>query len=391
MKLLKILKFDKKLLIFFVWVCFGIGFSMSVILSTIGLMEGFERDLLFGLNKVNGDFIISESLSDEQLKKLTKALKNNFPSLTYRTFIKHQVFLVSDQKESKGVILLGASYNESVGLLTEYGESLDVGEMNIGEDLANELGVKLGDRLQVLLPSVGNSNYKIQIFKIKSFFKTNLYEKDSRMAIINNESLPIDLMSQKNFFIFNFNSPFLPMEEQKIRIRQVNDLLTDSKMKFYATPYWDEFSTLIEAVEIEKISILLVLQIIVIVSVFNLLSFLIFFREKKIKEIFTLNAIGLSPGKIQLIWFNLSLILWFFSMIISFILVRLFSIVLIFISEKVMPKSIYHLGRINLYLSTDNYMMVFAIGLFWILLMTYFLTRKFRKESPLSGLRQQYT
>ena len=135
---------------------------------------------------------------------------------------------------------------------------------------------------------------------------------------------------------------------------------------------------------------MLVLQIIVVVSVFNLISFLIFFREKKIKELFTLHALGLSPKEINLIWYKLSMVLWLCAVFVSNILVLVFGKILVLISENIMPKNIYHLGKINLYLSLENYIVVYTASLCWIFLMTLFLVRKFRADSLLRGLRQQY-
>jgi len=125
--------------------------------------------------------------------------------------------------------------------------------------------------------------------------------------------------------------------------------------------------------------------------VFNLLSFLIFFREKKIKELFTLHAMGLTPSKINKIWYLISFSLWANSIFMSFLLVSLFKKLLFVISKNMMPKSIYHLGTINLYITNESYIIVYVLSLCWIVSMTYILTRKFKSDSLLRGLRQQYS
>jgi hypothetical protein len=46
-------------------------------------------------------------------------------------------------------------------------------------------------------------------------------------------------------------------------------------------PFWSEYSYFIEAVKIEKLSITLILQLIVVVAVFNIIAFVIYIMEKK--------------------------------------------------------------------------------------------------------------
>ena len=393
MNILKIFRFDRKLINFLLWVSFGLGFSMSVILSTIGLMEGFEKDLLTALNKSNGDFSISKELTNEDLGDITLRLSEKYPTITSTGYYKSEAFLVGSDRQSKGVIMLAGEFNNNSSFNFFYNKEMNLkkGDAYIGEDLAEELGIKQGDSFRSLISSKEGSALVIKNFVVKGFFKTNLYEKDSRLAIVS----IADFFSEKdilyNHSIFSFNYPYLPFEQQKDRLFALNELLFNIDKELYATPYWDDYSTLIEAVEIEKVSILIVLQVIVLVSVFNLLSFLIFFREKKIKELFTLHAIGLTPKKINQVWYYLSTYLWVSSVMLSVILVAIFGKVLEFISSQMMPKNIYHLGEINIYLSFENYIIVYVISLCWILLMTFALTRKFKSDSLLRGLRQQYS
>jgi len=365
---------------------------MSIILSTIGLMEGFERDLLSALNKSNGDFSISSLMKREDLNALADSLKKDYPSLTAAGFYKSEVFLVGKNKESKGAIILAGDLQKNIIPLIQNLSSFKLrkGQAIVGEDLARELRLKKGETFRALIPEGKGNGFVIKNFEISELFKTNLYEKDSRVVLVDiKEFFPTEEVAF-NYSVFNFNFPFDDFSTQKDRIKILNDQLYSMDENLYALPYWDEYSTLIEAVEIEKISILVILQVIVIVSVFNLLSFLIFFREKKIKELFTLHALGFSPDKISRIWYFVSFSLWGGSIIVSIILTNIFGQLLSYISQNLMPKNIYHLGKINLYISIENYFVVYLISCCWILLMTYFLSRKFRGDSLLRGLRQQY-
>ena len=354
-------------------------------------MEGFERDLLSALKKSNGDFSVNGSFTPDDVDSIKKQLSEKYPSLALKSFLRSEVFLVGKKELSKGAIVLSTDFKENeLFALGNSPKKILKGEAIIGEDLGKELKLNVGDSFRVLVRQNDSKGFSIRNFKVADYFKTNLYEKDSRFVYvdINEFSSPGDRVF--NHLIFDFNFPYDRFSLQKERIEAVNDELFKIDESLYAVPYWDDYATLIDAVEIEKNSILLVLQIIVVVSVFNLISFLIFFREKKIKELFTLHALGLSPREINLIWYKLSLVLWLFAVFVSNILVLFFGKILVLISENIMPKNIYHLGKINLYLSLENYIVVYTASLCWIFLMTFFLVRKFRADSLLRGLRQQY-
>ena len=55
-----------------------------------------------------------------------------------------------------------------------------------------------------------------------------------------------------------------------------------------------------------------------------------------------------------------------------------------------LPAEVYHMPRIDIFLSLFDYLMVFALALVWMLLITYYLLRKLRNKSLLEGLRQEF-
>ena len=233
--------------------------------------------------------------------------------------------------------------------------------MLIGEDLSRELNVQVGDRVRALLSATGKESFDIKQLTVSGIFKTNIYEKDSRLGIVNLKTVQ-ENSNEFNFSIFNFNYPKISLSEERERLKVVNNILYSIEEDIFAIPYYHDYATLIEAVEIEKFSILIVLQVIVIVSLFNLLSFLIFFREKKISELFTLNALGVSPRKIRNLWYRISSGIWGGAIVITFVLVQLFSLILEIISENLMPKNIYHLEVLTYIFLMKAIYLFFSLG-----------------------------
>ena len=206
---IRILRLDKKIGIFLLWVAFGLGFSMSVILSTIGLMEGFERDLLSALKKSNGDFSVNGNFTSDDVDSIQKQLSQKYPSLTLKSFLRSEVFLVGNKELSKGAIVLSTDFKENKLLaLSNSSKKILKGEAIIGGDLGKELKLNIGDSFRVLMRQSGSKGFSIRNFKVADYFKTNLYEKDSRFVYvdINEFSSPGERVF--NNLIFDFNFPY---------------------------------------------------------------------------------------------------------------------------------------------------------------------------------------
>lgn len=67
----------KSSLRFFIGAIFSFSFSLAVILSTIGLMDGFELSLIDSLKKSTSDIIISSRQGFFDSEKITPLLKMN--------------------------------------------------------------------------------------------------------------------------------------------------------------------------------------------------------------------------------------------------------------------------------------------------------------------------
>jgi ABC-type lipoprotein release transport system permease subunit len=159
---------------------------------------------------------------------------------------------------------------------------------------------------------------------------------------------------------------------------------------FYFKPYWREFSSLLEAVKIEKVMIGLILQMVVVISIFNILAFIIFINEKKSKELFLFKALGLSRKAMNNLWMKLVFFIWGLSCLLAIVFVQIFKFCLLKLSVFELPSDIYYMPRIELYLSWTDYLFVFGLTLVWIMLITFYLLRRLKQKSLLAGLRQEF-
>jgi ABC-type lipoprotein release transport system permease subunit len=221
-----------------------------------------------------------------------------------------------------------------------------------------------------------------QTFTVKGVVDHGIYEKDLRYAYVPSENL-------KKILGLSPQQYNLVLARGNVLFNSNNKKSSEDKL-WIIKPSWKEFSPLIEAVEIEKKSIALILQVIVIVAVFNITGFLIAMRLQKAQEVFLLRSLGLSFRQLFTFTMVLLLVLWAFSTATSWVMVQLLDVALVNLSLFQLPGDIYVLSRLSLKLDRFAYGLVFFLTLVWIFLISAPSLWRWSKQSVLSGLREEF-
>ncbi len=393
--LFRILFADKSSMRFVVGVLLGLAFSISVILSTIRVMDGFDTALREGLKNSLGDLYI---FSREGFFYHDKELHEELLSLgvTEQTpIVKTEGFVIVGE-QSKGVVVKGVvpkTFSEATGIKLHIKKD----HVALGYELAKTIGVKENDYIALALAS-GNKEFSglpvLKRFKVGQIVKHAVYQKDVRSLYLDFKDLnkTLNLFGRSNVVALNVPDEFKENEvatpdEIKLFRRKIIEKINFS---FIVRPYWSEFSSLISAVKSEKVMIGLIFQLVVIISIFNVLAFVIYLNEKKVKEIFLFKALGMSQKKVFRLWFFLISSIWISACVVSIGMVSLFDIGLAHLSVLELPRDVYHLGRISIDLDFQDYLLVFGLAYFWLLLVSWIGLRKIKKKSILSGLRKEF-
>lgn len=371
----------------------GMAFSIAVILSTMGMMDGFDRALKSGLKKSTGEVVMNSRSGS--FFNFSKHLEEKFQAqhiVHYAPIVQSESFLIFND-ESRGVLVRGVTdaYSQVVGIPFHLNEN----EVAIGSEIAKLHRINLGDEV-VLTFARGNTGVKsmpsLERFKVASVINHGVYQKDSRLVYlpINRLQKILALGDQINMISFNLpDNSKANSDIEKIETA-LPGLRTTFGNDYYFKPYWREFSSLIEAVKVEKYMISLILQMVVVISIFNILAFIIFINEKKAKELFLFKALGLSKKAMADLWLQLVVFMWALSCLLSLVFVQIFKFLLLHLSLFELPSEIYYMPRIELYLTIKDYAFVFALALVWIMVITSYLLRRLKQKSLLEGLRQEF-
>lgn len=373
------------------------AFSISVILATIGIMDGFDKTLKSGLRRSVGDMFFYSSNGffkiDDDLKKILK----DKDVVDFSPLVQTEGFVLFES-QSKGVLIKGVN-PETFSKVTDLKISIEDQGVVVGKELARQLDLKIGDEI-VLAFANGNKRFKglpgLKRLKVSKVIEHGIYQKDLRIVYVKLSLLQKALNLKERVNVVTLKIPekrlkVFGIEDQQEGMmffkEELEDTLGDS---FYSRVYWQEYSSLIEAVKIEKVMIGLILQLVVIISVFNVLAFVIFLNEKRSKEIFLIKALGLSQNRVVKIWSSLIIIGWILSCGLSMVLVELFNWALMNLSILKLPGDIYHLGRLQISLETNDYLFVFLLALLWLLAISGILLWRLKKRPILEGLRREF-
>lgn len=389
--LLKIVLEGKSSFRFLLGVIGSFSFSIAVILCTIGLMDGFESTLIKSLQKSSGDLVIKGRSGffhyDENLENLSQ--QDHIHSIT--PIVQIESFLIYNES-SRGVLVKGVE-QKTFKEVTSLNVSMKAGEIILGSEIAEKLKIKEGEEIVLTFASNSKRNQGAPILKsfvVGGVVNHGVYEKDLRFVYLNREEL-LDLFNYTadtaNMALLKL-TPYSSLDE--LRAYQY-DVASKISKDLKIETFWNEFKTLLDAVEIEKLSISLILQLIVVVAIFNIIAFIIFISEKKNQEFFLLRVLGLTLKTVIRFWFSMLILVWFISCVISIGLTYIFNILLMNLSVFKLPGDIYVLSRLTIDLSLTDYIIVFGAALAWIVLIGSLSILKMKKKTLMQGLRQEFS
>jgi len=373
-----------------VWI--GLAFSIAIILSTIGIMDGFEKALREGLKLSSGEITVQSQAGFYGMNgDILKVLEEN-PIRNFSQTIQTESFLITEE-EAKGVVVRGIddTFGEVVGLNLNLRDD----QVIIGSELAKLYQIKKGDEV-VLAFAKGANEFKnmpsLHRFLVHDIVEHGVYQKDLRTVYVHLKQVQdiIGVGDKINLLVLNTTKAAPGIDEHKHIENVIRYLKGQLEGDFIIRPYWREFSSLIEAAQAEKFMISIILQLIVVISVFNVLAFIYFINETKSKELFLFKALGFSKKAISNIWMKFVLLMWIAACLLAMVMVAIFKILLLKLPFLQLPAEIYQLPRLEMIISIEEYLIVFALALVWILIITFFFMRKMKKTSLLEGLRQEF-
>jgi lipoprotein-releasing system permease protein len=282
----------------------GIALGVTVLITVLSVMNGFDeaiRDHFFAMAQQVTIRTLGGSLQNWQ--KLQNNIQAESRVIGVAPFVEGQG-LLSANGQTTAVMTYGISPNDEKSV-SELSTKMTAGSLEnlkpnrfgivLGEKLANNLGLSLGDKVTLLVPTATLTPVgvmpRFKVFTVVGIFKVgNGFGYDSQLAYLNLND------AQKLFLLGQSVSGLRLKLTDFYQASSVAASLRNKLSGGYLVSDWTEdYGAFFEVIKLEKTMMFLMLILIIAVATFNLVSTLVMMVTEKKSDIAILRTLGATP------------------------------------------------------------------------------------------------
>jgi lipoprotein-releasing system permease protein len=257
----------------------------------------------------------------------------------------------------------------------------------LGRDLAEKLGVYVGDAVEVLtaeavLTPIGMLPRR-RVFRVVGIFKLGLYEYDATYGFIHLD------VAEKMFA--TSTTKFIELKvEDMFNAREVAERIPAQLGAEYQAQDWaDMNSSLFGALWLEKMAISITIGLIVMVAALNIIASLILLVMEKSRDIAILKTMGSSAASIRRIFILQGLIIGLVGTGAGAITGTLLIYVLDRFQLIRVPIDVYQIPHVPFQLELLDFLVVVVVAVLICFIATIYPSRQAAKLDPAQALRYQ--
>lgn len=287
----------------------GIALGVAALIIVLSVMNGFQKEVRDRMLSVLAHievFDYSGAMQDWQ--RVAAYAKRSPHVLAAAPYISGQAMLARDDT-FRGVLVRGIDPAledgvADIGREMRSGKlaALVAGEFNavLGRGLATGLGVRVGDRVALIVPqgSVTPAGIvpRLRQFTVAGIFESGHFEYDSTLAFIHLDD------AAKMFRVDGVTGVRLKVDDLQSAPRIAHQLTDMLEGKLMVRDWSQQNQTWFAAVKTEKRMMFIILTLIIAVAAFNLVSTLVMTVTDKQSDIAILRTLGAVPGSVMKIF-----------------------------------------------------------------------------------------
>ena len=378
----------------------GIMLGVATLIIVMSVMNGFRTELTEKILGFNSHLTIkpySTNVSDEFYLKLQEKYKN---IKIIKTYNGEAVVMRNDS--AKGVLIRGID-SEKINEIDFFKKNIIDGNLSdfsdgtiiLGKHLAIELGVVVGDKINIMSSSSVSTPLgtipKQSSYEITAVFSSGLYEFDRNVAFFNLvDSLSFFEKTTEDIGLEIFLKNPLDAEKYKNEIQSMNS-------NFYVNSWSDLNKSFFSALKVERNVMFLILTLIIIVAAFNIISGLTILIKNKTKEIAILKSLGLSKKSIVKSFFLTGFLIGFLATIAGVIFGITFSVYIEEIRQflsftfnlQIFPEDVYFLSEMPSEISIESILSISLFSIVITILASLFPSLAVTKIEPIKALKYE--
>ena len=353
----------------------GIMLGVAILIIVMSVMNGFRTDLT---NKILGfnPHIIIKPYNNERIDlKFKDNLNKNFPNIEMLDSYSGEGVLINNDY-AKGLMIKGLDQKNKKNsnflkkiLVEGKNEEIKRGEIIVGKELAIELNLAIGDKINLLSSVYIGTPFgglpKQETYSVEGIFSSGFYEFDKNVVFLNLD---------ETLFFFGKTKRDISLEiylPNPLKANDIKDKIGIMNNNFYVYSWIDLNKSFFSALKVERNVMFIILTLIIIVAAFNIISGLTILIKNKTKEIAILKTLGLSNRSIIksffLTGFTIGLIASIFGIIIGILFSENIESIRVFFSHifnvEIFPSDVYFLNELPSEINLVSILIIFVFSL----------------------------
>ena len=383
----------------------GIVLGVATLIVVMSVMNGFRTELVNRILGINGHLIVykKNGLSIENYHKIVNQISDTQNVIAVTPYLEGQA-LVKTKNSVSGIIIRGTKWSDLPAKKLLW-KSLDNNTIEnfkikqniiLGYRLAQRLNLRVGDYISLISPNVMETAIGVlpikQNFMVGGFFDIGMYEYDNNFIFIPWQKAEKFLSTKQiahGIEIF-LNNP-------KITQNVYDDLSSKLDENLTIIDWKKRNSSFMNALDVEKNVMFVILTLIILVATFNIISSMIMLVQTKKSDIALMRTMGASKYLIIRIFMLTGSIIGILGTIIGAIFGIILSInietIRNFIStlfgKELFSPQIYFLSTLPSNINFKEVLVVMGLSVSLTLLASMFPAWKASKISPAEALRYE--
>ena len=382
---------------------FGMALGVAALIVVLSVMNGLETELRTRLLSMTAHATLANAQEGVNDWQALKAQLVQYPG----------VLGVSPYVLVEGMLGSGSNLRPAVvrGILPEeetavsqIGDFLQAGRLDdleagarriiLGRILALNLGVGVGDRVNLLLPNVqnGRPTALLRSFQVSGVFAAGMQQHDAGLALIH-----LDDASELKGFAGRAGGVAVRLEDPMA----VRELAGRLPQPLDGSPTYSDWTienqNYFRAIRIEKTMMALLLTLIIAVAAFNIVASLIMVVTDKNKDIAILRTYGLEPKRVSRIFMIQGSIIGISGMLLGLVLglTLAFNVETIFpwlervFSFQLMPADVFYVTELPSEVQWLDIALITMAAFVIAVLATIYPSRRAATVAPAEALRYE--
>ncbi len=286
----------------------GIALGITALITVLSVMNGFQQELRGRILAMTAHATISRwSGPLEDWRAVREQVLQNPEVQGGAPFIRGEAMLNNASLVS-GALIQGILPDEEQQV-SDIGGKMVQGSLDdlrpggfgiiLGKELANALGLMLGDKVTVITPQANVTPAgvlpRLKRFDVVGIFKAGMYEYDRGLALVHVADAG-KLFQYPDGAVNGVRLKLRDLFQAPRLARQIADRLPDG---YLARDWTQDHASFFRAVQIEKTAMFVILTLIVAVAAFNIVSALVMVVTDKQADIAILRTLGATPLSIM--------------------------------------------------------------------------------------------